>query len=74
MSNDELKKNYELFTDAWHLFRKWAILLPLNDEQWQQVMNDVEEIREKYNHDESVRYFMIGVITRLNEIEGRINQ
>lgn len=72
MNEQELRKHYEVFTDTWHLFRKWVILLPLGDEQWQQVFDEIKQIREKHNQEESVKYFMIGAITRLDEIEGRI--
>lgn len=74
MSEEELKKQFDLFTEAWRFFRKWAVQIPLSDEQWSQVIQETGEVREKYGNEESVRYLMIAVIERLDETERRIKQ
>ena len=36
MTEQELKGYYNAFTDAWKFFRKWAVIVPMTEEQWAQ--------------------------------------
>ena len=37
MTEQELKGYYNAFTDAWKFFRKWAVIVPMTEEQWEQA-------------------------------------
>ena len=47
MTEQELKEKYNMFTDSWKFYRKWAVMeFPLPDEQWEQIVKEAHEIRD----------------------------
>lgn len=41
---------YQLFTDCWRLYQKYAARR-LSEQECEQIMQEVERLREKYNSD-----------------------
>lgn len=72
MNEEELKKQFNLFTTAWHFFRKWAIQAPFSEEQWRKLIHEAGEIIEKNSNVESMKYLMVTVIDMLDEIEKKM--
>ena len=44
----DTKQYYAAVTDAWKFFRKWSEQMPLNDEQWWQVVNEASAITNSH--------------------------
>lgn len=47
MSEEELKKKYEIFCDAWRLYRKYAGK-KLHEQDWEEILSEVDRITKKY--------------------------
>ena len=69
MTEQELKGYYSTFTDAWKFFRKWAVILPMTEEQWAQAVKESEEFLDKYDHGKMAEYLMMAAIQKLEELE-----
>lgn len=69
MTDEELKKYYEVYTDCWKLFRKYSS--PNDSDQfWQQLIDESNLLYEKHGKREFVKRI---VIETIGEIE-RINK
>lgn len=69
MTDEELKKYYEVYTDCWKLFRKYSS--PNDSDQfWQQLIDESNLLYEKHGKTEFVKRI---VIETIGEIE-RINK
>ena len=49
MSEEEIRKYYEVYTGCWKLFKKYATLEKMGDEEWKQLIDEAGEFRERYN-------------------------
>lgn len=49
MIEQELKRDYDMFTSAWRFFKKYTVVEDKdNDEFWEQVVNESGEISKQY--------------------------
>lgn len=48
MIEDQLKQYYNMFTDAWKLFRKYKDIS--TDKEWVLLLNEARGLAEKYNN------------------------
>ena len=72
MTEQELKQKFEMFTEAWKFYRKWAVVpLPITDKQWEQIVAEAHEFRDKYGGTKAAECLMIAVTSDLNELERR---
>lgn len=70
MTENELKAKYNMFTDSWKVYRKWAVMeFPLTDEQWAQIVKEAHEISDRYGGGKIIEYLMIAVTQGLDELE-----
>ena len=46
MSEEELKEYYQVFTDAWKLFKKYSNISNDNDDYWKTLMDEVKQLTE----------------------------
>ncbi len=69
MTEQELKGYYSTFTDAWKFFRKWAVILPMTEEQWAQAVKESEEFLDRYDRGKMAEYLMLAAIQKLEELE-----
>ncbi|MDD7218399.1 MAG: hypothetical protein SO401_07290 [Blautia sp.] len=69
MTEQELKQKYNMFTDAWKLYRRWAVMeFPLTDAQWAQIVEESHKIRDRYSG-KMIEYLMIAATQGLDELE-----
>ena len=70
MTEQELKSKYDMFTELWRFYRKWAIIpKPMKEDQWQQAADEIHEFWERYGKTRMVEYFMSAVISDLEDQE-----
>lgn len=75
MTEQELKEKYNMFTDSWKFYRKWAVMeFPLPDEQWEQIVKEAHEIRDVYGGGKMIEYMMIAVTQGLDELERKLKK
>ena len=74
MTEQELKKQFDLFTESWRFYRKWAIQAPLSNEQWEQVVMESKEIQRKYGEGDTVKYLILAVTNGLYEDERKMRK
>lgn len=48
VTDEELKKVWEMFTDAWKFYKKYADVKQ-SDEYWETVVDESRQIAKKYN-------------------------
>lgn len=62
------KQYYEIIVLAWNYFKHWAALLPLNEGQWLQAVNEGGNISNSFP--EKYRNFAADeIVTKINELE-----
>lgn len=70
MTEQELRKYYTMFTDAWKFFRKWAVSdFPIAEKQWEQIVEEGEEFLNRYDRGKMAEYLMLAAQQRLDELE-----
>ena len=69
MTEQELKGYYNAFTDAWKFFRKWAVIVPMTEEQWAQAVKEGEELLDKSDRGKMAEYLMLAAMQKLEELE-----
>lgn len=70
MANDEeLKRIYNLFTDCWRYFKKYADV-STEDSYWQSVVDECGTILKKYGNDKFVNDLLVAVV---DELERKAN-
>lgn len=56
---------YQLFTDSWRLYQKYAARR-LSEQECEQIVSEVEKLREKYNSD-LAKDILIAVLRELEK-------
>ncbi len=64
VSNEELKRIYNLFTDCWRFYKKYADVKD-TDEFWESVVDESGELPRKYNNDKFAIALVLAVIDEL---------
>lgn len=67
MSDEELRRIYNLFTDCWRYFRKYEDVKD-EDSYWENVVNESGELSKKYNNDKFAIALILAVIDELERI------
>lgn len=70
MSNEELRRIYNLFTDCWRYFRKY-VDTQNTDDYWKKVINESGELSKKYNNDKLAIALVLAVV---DEFERRAKE
>lgn len=70
MSESELKKVYQAFTDCWRFFKKYSEMSD-DDESWEGVVSESGQIAKKYGNDKFVRDLLSASIA---ELERRVKK
>ena len=60
-SNEELKRIYNLFTDCWRFYKKYADMRD-TDSYWEKVVDESGELSKKYNNDKFAIALVLAVI------------
>lgn len=61
VSDEELRRIYNLFTDCWRYFKKYA---DVRDEEiyWENVVSESGELSKKYNNDKFAIALILAVV------------
>lgn len=70
VSDEELRRIYNLFTDCWRYFKKYA---DVRDEEiyWENVVSESGELSKKYNNDKFAIALILAVV---NEFERKAKE
>lgn len=67
VSEEELKRKYDMLTDTWRLYKKFADVKE-SDEYWEQVVNETNAVAKKYGECKFIVDLVLAVITELERI------
>lgn len=63
MTEQELKRDYDMFTSTWRFFKKYAVVEDKdNDEFWKQVVNESGAIAKQYGECKLIISLVLAVI------------
>lgn len=62
-NNEELKRIYNLFTDCWRFYKKYADVKD-EDSYWESVVDESGELSKKYNNDKFAIALVLAVIDK----------
>ena len=64
VTDEELKKVYGMFTDAWKFYKKYADVQQ-SDEYWESVVNEYGQIAKKYDNAKLAIALLLAAIDEL---------
>ena len=64
MSNEELKRYYDMFTDSWRFFKKYSDVKD-TDEYWEKVVGESDRLSKQYGNSKFVNTLLLAVIGEL---------
>lgn len=67
VSKEELKRKYDMMTDAWRLYRKFADVKE-DDSYWEAVTNESRAVSKKYGECKFIINLVLAVTTELERI------
>lgn len=67
VSEEELKRKYDMLTDTWRLYKKFADVKE-DDEYWEAVVNESSAVSKKYGECKFIINLVLAVITELERI------
>lgn len=70
VSDEELRRIYNLFTDCWRFFKKYADVRD-EDSFWENVVSESGELSKKYNNDKFAIALVLAVV---DEFERRAKE
>ena len=65
VTDEELKKIYGMFTDAWKFYKKYAGIQQSEDERWQQLVDESGQIAKKYDNAKLAIALLLAAIDEL---------
>lgn len=69
MSNEELKEKYNMFTDCWRFYKKYAVAEDKdNDEFWEKVVDESHIISKKYGECKLIIALILAVIDEFERV------
>ena len=69
MTEQELKRDYDMFTSAWRFFKKYAVVEDQdNDKFWEQVVDESSEISKQYGECKLIINLVLAGITELERM------
>ncbi|MCI9021095.1 MAG: hypothetical protein HFH32_10215 [Eubacterium sp.] len=69
MTEQELKRDYDMFTNAWRFFKKYAVVEDKdNDKFWEQVVDESSEISKQYGECKLIINLVLAGITELERL------
>lgn len=70
MTEQELKSKYDMFTELWRFYRKWAVIpKPTSEDCWKQATDEIHEFWERYGKTRMAECFMLAVMSDLEDQE-----
>lgn len=69
MTEQELKRGYDMFTSAWRFFKKYAVVEDKdNDKFWEQVVDESSAISKQYGECKLIINLVLAGITELERM------
>ena len=68
MTEQELKRDYDMFTSAWRFFKKYAVVEDKDNEFWEQVVDESSEISKQYGECKLIINLVLAGITELERM------
>ena len=72
-ADEELRAVYNIFTDVWKLYKKYADVRP-DDEYWENVVNETNTLAQKYDNGRLCRDLMLAVMSELGRKSKKMAQ
>ena len=69
MEQEKIKAYYQIWSEAWKLFRKWALDFQDDDSFWQRAVKEAGEFSAQYKDTEFARFANRIMIDILEELE-----
>lgn len=67
VSEEELKRKYNLFTDCWRFCKKYADVQDA-DSYWQNIVNESSELSKKYDNDKFAIALVLAIIDEFERV------
>lgn len=70
MTREDIRDYHDIVTEAWKMFRLYADRVPLNDDEWQEVVNLTDDIVKRHTgHDRYARKAVMVVVDELEHLD-----
>lgn len=73
VTDEELKKVYGMFTDAWKFYKKYADVQQ-SDEYWEAVVDESRQIAKKYDNAKLAIALLLAAIDELERKSKKMKQ
>ena len=70
VTDEDLKKIYAMFTDAWKFYKKYADVQQ-SDEYWEAVVDEFRQIAKKYDN---AKLAIALILAAIDELERKIKE
>lgn len=65
MSNEELRRIYQMYTDCWKLYKKFSDIQQTEDTRWQQFVDESDLIAKTYDNNKFIRDLLLATTQEL---------
>jgi hypothetical protein len=65
MSNEELRRIYQMYTDCWKLYKKFSDIQQTEDARWQQFIDESDLIAKTYDNNKFIRDLLLATTQEL---------
>lgn len=65
MSNEELRRIYQMYTDCWKLYKKFSDIQQIEDARWQQFVDESDLIAKTYDNNKFIRDLLLATTQEL---------
>lgn len=65
MSNEELRRIYQMYTDCWKLYKKFSDIQQTEDARWQQLVDESDLIAKTYGNNKFIRDLLLATTQEL---------
>lgn len=67
MSEDELRRIYNMFTAAWKFFRKYSDIQQTENARWEQLVEESGQIAKAYGNCKLIRGLLLAAVDELEQ-------
>lgn len=65
MSNEELRRIYQMYTECWKLYKKFSDIQQTEDARWQQFVDESDLIAKTYDNNKFIRDLLLATTQEL---------
>lgn len=74
MSNEELRRIYQMYTDCWKLYKKFSDIQQTEDARWQQFVDESDLIAKTYDNNKFIRDLLLATTQELERQSKEVEQ